>query len=113
MAKTVLPVSFRLPPEVKHAVEKAADDNHRSVSSLIEKVLTDYLKRKGYLVERAAAGREARAAGRAFAERAAGERIDRELRHTGQPAEVKAERKRRLTKVPGELAKPGRKGKLG
>ncbi|WP_244540865.1 hypothetical protein [Methylobacterium sp. yr668] len=44
-----LPVSFRLPPEVKAAAEKAAKDDTRSVSSFMEKLLTEYLKAKGYL----------------------------------------------------------------
>jgi hypothetical protein len=49
MAKTTLPVSFRLPPEVKTAAEKAADDDHRSLSSLLEKLLTEHLRKAGYL----------------------------------------------------------------
>jgi hypothetical protein len=44
-----LPVSFRLPADVKTAAEKAAADDHRSLSSLLEKVLADYLRKKGYL----------------------------------------------------------------
>jgi hypothetical protein len=44
-----LPASVRLPPTVKAAAEKAAKDDSRSLSSLIEKVLTDHLKAKGYL----------------------------------------------------------------
>ena len=43
------PVSVRLPPEVKLAAEKAAKDDTRSLSSLIEKVLTEHLKAEGYL----------------------------------------------------------------
>jgi hypothetical protein len=49
MAKSALPVSFRISPEIKSAAEKAAVDDHRSLSSLIEKVLADYLKKRGYL----------------------------------------------------------------
>lgn len=44
-----LPVSFRLSAEVKAAAEKAAADDHRSLSSLLEKLLSDYLRKKGYL----------------------------------------------------------------
>ena len=44
-----LPVSVRLPPSVKAAAEKAAKEDTRSLSSLIEKVLTEHLKAKGYL----------------------------------------------------------------
>lgn len=43
------PVSFRLPPEVKEALEQAAKDDTRSVSSLLEKLITDHLKKNGYL----------------------------------------------------------------
>jgi hypothetical protein len=49
MAPKTLPVSFRLPEHVKAAAEKAAKDDTRSLSSLMEKVLTDFLKAKGYL----------------------------------------------------------------
>lgn len=49
MTEKLTPVSFRLPPAKKAALEKAASDDTRSVSSMIEKVLTDYLKASGYL----------------------------------------------------------------
>jgi hypothetical protein len=49
MAKTQHPVSLRLPAETKTAAEKAASDDMRSLSSLIEKVLTDWLRERGYL----------------------------------------------------------------
>lgn len=44
-----LPVSLRLPPDVKAAAEKAAREDTRSLSSYIEKLLTDHLRRKGFL----------------------------------------------------------------
>ena len=44
-----LPVSVRLTPEVKAAAEEAAKDDVRSLSSLIEKVLVDHLRARGYL----------------------------------------------------------------
>jgi hypothetical protein len=44
-----LPVSLRLPPAVKAAAEKAAKDDFRSLSSLIEKLLTEHLRAKGYV----------------------------------------------------------------
>jgi len=54
MAKNApLPVSFRLPAETKAAAEQAAADDQRSLSSLIEKLLTDFLRKKGYLKARA------------------------------------------------------------
>lgn len=49
MKQKSLPVSFRLPEETKDALEKAARDDVRSVSSLMEKILTHWLREKGYL----------------------------------------------------------------
>lgn len=49
MAQKTLPVSFRLPPEVKAAAEKAAEADHRSLSSYLEKLLIEALRKKGYL----------------------------------------------------------------
>jgi hypothetical protein len=48
MAKTH-PLGFRLEPEVKEALEKAAKDDMRSVSSYVEKLLIEHLREKGYL----------------------------------------------------------------
>ena len=39
----------RLPPDVKAAAEKAAREDTRSLSSFLEKLLTDHLRAKGYL----------------------------------------------------------------
>ena len=50
----------------------------------------------------------ARAAAASYAEHAAGEAIDRTQEHTGQSQAIKAERKKRLTKIPRELAKRAR-----
>jgi hypothetical protein len=44
-----LPVSLRLPADVKAAAEKAAKSDTRSLSSFIERLLTEHLKAKGYL----------------------------------------------------------------
>lgn len=44
-----LPVSLRLRPEVKEAAERAANDDVRSLSSLIEKALVLYLRESGHL----------------------------------------------------------------
>lgn len=49
MSQKTLPVSLRLAPEVKAAAEKAAKADVRSLSSFIEKILTDYLKKNGHL----------------------------------------------------------------
>ncbi len=49
MTAKSLPVSIRLQPNTKQALEKAAAADMRSTSSLIEKVLTDWLKKNGHL----------------------------------------------------------------
>jgi hypothetical protein len=49
MTQKTLPVSFRLDPDVKAAAEKAAKSDVRSLSSFIEKLLTDYLRKHGHL----------------------------------------------------------------
>lgn len=43
------PVSVRLPLDVKEAAEAAAKADTRSLSSFVEKVLTDHLKEHGFL----------------------------------------------------------------
>jgi hypothetical protein len=48
MAKTAA-LSVRVSDQVKAAVEKAATDDSRSSASLVEKIVTDWLKAKGYL----------------------------------------------------------------
>jgi hypothetical protein len=42
-------ILIRVRPALKLAAEKAARDDSRSLSALIEKLLTDHLKKKGYL----------------------------------------------------------------
>lgn len=42
-------VNLRLPPSLKEASERAAAEDQRSLTSLIEKLLTEHLKAKGYL----------------------------------------------------------------
>jgi hypothetical protein len=42
-------VNLRIEPSLKAAAEAAARDDHRSLTSLIEKLLTDYLRKRGYL----------------------------------------------------------------
>jgi len=48
MAKTT-PLGVRLEPDTKAALEKAAEADRRSLSSMIDKILTDWLKKSGYL----------------------------------------------------------------
>lgn len=42
-------VNLRIQPSLKEAAEKAAADDQRSLTSLIEKLLVDHLKANGYL----------------------------------------------------------------
>lgn len=42
-------LGVRLQPETKAALERAAKDDVRSVSSLVEKILIEWLRAKGYL----------------------------------------------------------------
>ena len=48
MVETLTP-NLMIDPALKIAAERAAADDHRSVTSLIEKLLTDHLRRTGYL----------------------------------------------------------------
>ena len=48
MAKTSA-ISVRVPDDIKAAAEKAAAADSRSVASLVEKVLTEWLRKTGYL----------------------------------------------------------------
>ena len=48
MAKTPS-LGVRVQPETKAALDKAAKDDLRSVSSLIEKILVEWLRERGYL----------------------------------------------------------------
>lgn len=42
-------LNIRIKPEMKAAADRAAADDQRSLTSLIEKLLSDYLKQRGYL----------------------------------------------------------------
>ena len=43
------PVNLRLRPSLKAAAEKAAELDHRSLTGLIEKLLSDYCHKRGLL----------------------------------------------------------------
>jgi hypothetical protein len=47
--KTKEPYGIRLLPSVRAAAEKAANNDSRTFSGLLEKLLTDHLKANGYL----------------------------------------------------------------
>lgn len=42
-------VNLRIDPQLKGAAERAARADQRSLTSLVEKLLTDHLREKGYL----------------------------------------------------------------
>jgi hypothetical protein len=42
-------LNLRIDPKLKEAAERAASDDRRSLTTLIEKLLADYLRKKGYL----------------------------------------------------------------
>ncbi len=44
-------LGIRVQPEIKAALQKAAEADMRSVSSLIEKILTEWLRANGHLNE--------------------------------------------------------------
>jgi hypothetical protein len=44
-----VPLNLRVRPSLKAAAERAAADDSRSLTSLIEKLLTDHLRERGYL----------------------------------------------------------------
>lgn len=47
--KKTATLNLRIAPELKEAAEKAAADDQRSLTSLVEKLLADHLRDKGYL----------------------------------------------------------------
>jgi hypothetical protein len=54
MAKTkretrTAPLGLRITPTLRKALEKAAADDHRTVASYVEKLLTEHLREEGYL----------------------------------------------------------------
>ena len=50
MPKTAT-LNLRIDPKLKSVAMKAARDDRRSITSLIEKLLSDYLRKHGYKVE--------------------------------------------------------------
>jgi hypothetical protein len=48
MAKTPS-LGVRVLPEVKEALERAARDDDRSVSSMVERIISVWLRERGYL----------------------------------------------------------------
>jgi hypothetical protein len=50
MSKTH-PLGFRIERDIKEALVRAAKDDHRSVSSLVELVMARWLRERGYLAD--------------------------------------------------------------
>ncbi len=50
MSKTH-PLGFRIERDLKEALVKAAKDDHRSVSSMVEIIIARWLRDRGYLSE--------------------------------------------------------------
>lgn len=48
MARTAA-IHIRVEPDVKVAVEQAAEADRRTVASLVEKLLVEWLRERGYL----------------------------------------------------------------
>lgn len=46
------PLGFRIERDLKEALIKAAKDDHRSVSSMVELIIAKWLRERGYLVEK-------------------------------------------------------------
>ncbi len=44
-------LNLRIDPDIKEAAETAAADDRRSLTSLVEKLLIDYLRKRGYLAK--------------------------------------------------------------
>jgi len=51
-------LGVRIRPEAKAALIKAAEDDRRSMSSMVEKILEEYLEAHGYLQKPKAKGRK-------------------------------------------------------
>jgi hypothetical protein len=47
--EVTISTSVRFLPSVKAALDKAARDDSRTTSQLVQKIITDWLKEKGYL----------------------------------------------------------------
>jgi hypothetical protein len=91
-------VNLRLRPSLKNAAEKAAADDHRSLTSLIEKLLNDHLRKKGYLDPAPQASPRTSSKASAMAE----QEIER-VADKSATDEERASRKRQLIKGPKEF----------
>jgi hypothetical protein len=93
-------VNLLIEPALKTAIEKAAAEDHRSVTGLIVKLLTDYCKKR-----RLASGptsSRSRAKGSPKAAEMAARTID-DITDKTLPPEEQQQRKRRLIRGPKEF----------
>jgi len=93
-------VNLRIEPALKTAAEKAAAVDNRSLAELIEKLLTDYCKKRGLAGEVSSA--RVRAKGAPKAAEMAGRTID-DIGDKTAPSEEQQRRKRRLIRGPKEF----------
>ena len=42
------PLGLRITPSLKDALEKAAADDQRAIASMVEKILIEWLRKRGY-----------------------------------------------------------------
>jgi hypothetical protein len=103
-------VMVRMTPSMKAASEKAAKDDARTLSSLIEKLLTGHLKANGYLaVEKPHTDRIAQGALDAIG--MAHSAIDKALLHSTESASVHRDRRRALIEMPTRVVVKDRRQK--
>jgi hypothetical protein len=95
-------LNLRIDPKLKDAADRAATDDQRSLTSLIEKLLTDYLRRKGYLKSGGPQLAASRSKKTARATKLAEEQVER-LIDPALPPEERERSKRRLIKGPREF----------
>jgi hypothetical protein len=95
-------INLRIAPALKTAAEKAAAADHRSLTGLIEKLLSDYCKKRG-----PTGGHSSPRVHKKAAEMA-GREVDR-LGDASATSEERASRKRRLVSGPREFRDMRRK----
>jgi hypothetical protein len=99
-------VNLQIEPALKAAAEKAAAVDNRSLAELIEKLLTDYCKKRG--LAGASSSSRSRAKGAPKAAEMAGRKID-QLGDPSATDEERSSRKRRLIRGPKEFRDMRRK----
>ena len=96
--KKTAQISLRIDANLKEAVEKAATEDHRSLTSLVEQLLTSYLRRRRALTMSRRPSKEAARAAFQLAAREVENIADKSV-----PAEERESRKRQLIRGPKEF----------